>query len=105
MMWGRCDAARIEYNGSLELGHHADHKGYPGTSDAFRISGTADIDLCVPLPGRTRLQLAQAESLAERARALEKGETGILRVGATPQVIAHTRAPLLRPYRRRHHGV
>src|SRR5262245_11529842 len=54
---------------------------------------------------RSRLLLAEADSLAERARALEKGEKGILRVGATPQVIENTLAPFLGPYRRRHPGV
>src|SRR4029077_12497036 len=41
------------------------------------------------LRGSRRL-LAEAESLAERAGALRKGETGILRVGATPQAIEST---------------
>lgn len=54
---------------------------------------------------RSRLLLAEADSLAERARALEKGEKGILRVGATPQVIENTLAPFLGPYRRRHPGI
>jgi DNA-binding transcriptional LysR family regulator len=54
---------------------------------------------------RSRHLLAEAESLAERARALEKGEKGILRVGATPQVIENTLAPFLGPYRRRHPGI
>ena len=54
---------------------------------------------------RSRLLLAEAASLAERARALEKGETGLLRVGATPQVIENTLAPFLGAYRRRHPGI
>jgi len=54
---------------------------------------------------RSRLLLAEVESLAERARALEKGENGILRVGATPQVIENTLAPFLGPYRRHHPGI
>lgn len=54
---------------------------------------------------RSRLLLAEADSLAERARALEKGEKGLLRVGATPQVIENTLAPFLGPYRRRHPGI
>src|SRR5262245_25115838 len=57
------------------------------------------------LLGRSRHLLAEADSFAERARALEKGEKGILRVGATPQVIENTLAPFLGPYRRRHPGV
>src|SRR5438093_6217137 len=36
---------------------------------------------------RSRRLLADADSLGERARALKTGETGILRVAATPQVI------------------
>jgi LysR family cyn operon transcriptional activator len=54
---------------------------------------------------RGRRVLAEAESLAERARALEKGEQGILRVGATPQVIENTLSPFLGRYRQRHPGV
>jgi LysR family transcriptional regulator, cyn operon transcriptional activator len=54
---------------------------------------------------RSRSLLAEADSLAERARALEGGEKGILRVGATPQVIENALAPFLGPYRRRHPGV
>src|SRR4030081_2069417 len=34
-----------------------------------------------------RRLLAEADLLGERARSLKTGETGILRVGATPQVI------------------
>lgn len=36
---------------------------------------------------RTRRLLADAEALAERARALAGGEAGVLRIGATPQFI------------------
>src|SRR5262245_56751074 len=36
---------------------------------------------------RTRRLLSDASALGERARALRGGETGVLRVGATPQVI------------------
>src|SRR3954447_10258414 len=36
---------------------------------------------------RSRHLLDEAEALAEHARVLKVGETGILRVGATPQVI------------------
>jgi LysR family transcriptional regulator, cyn operon transcriptional activator len=54
---------------------------------------------------RSRRLLTEADSLAERAQALEKGEKGILRVGATPQVIENTLAPFLGPYRHRHPGV
>jgi DNA-binding transcriptional LysR family regulator len=54
---------------------------------------------------RSRQLLADAAMLAERAGALKKGESGILRVGATPQVIENTLADFLRRFRRRHPGV
>jgi DNA-binding transcriptional LysR family regulator len=54
---------------------------------------------------RSRRLLAEAESLGERARELKRGETGILRVAATPQVIENLLADFLAPYRRRHPGV
>lgn len=54
---------------------------------------------------RGRRLLAEADSLGERARALKAGETGILRVGATPQVIENLLADFLTRYRRRHPGV
>ena len=52
-----------------------------------------------------RRLLAEADSLGERARSLKAGETGILRVGATPQVIENLLADFLVQYRRRHPGV
>src|SRR5262245_1325430 len=54
---------------------------------------------------RSRRLLAEAESLGERARELKSGETGILRVAATPQVIENLLAPFLIRYRHRHPGV
>jgi DNA-binding transcriptional LysR family regulator len=54
---------------------------------------------------RSRRLLAEAESLGERARELKSGETGILRVAATPQVIENLLAPFLVRYRSRHPGV
>ena len=54
---------------------------------------------------RSRRLLAEADSLGERARELKSGETGILRVAATPQVIENLLAPFLIHYRRRHPGV
>ena len=54
---------------------------------------------------RSRRLLAEAESLGERARELKSGETGILRVAATPQVIENLLAEFLTRYRRRHPGV
>jgi DNA-binding transcriptional LysR family regulator len=54
---------------------------------------------------RTRRLLTEASSLGERARALKSGETGVLRVGATPQVIENVLARFLPRYRRCHPGV
>ena len=54
---------------------------------------------------RSRRLLAEADSLGERARSLKSGETGILRVGATPQVIENLLAGFLIRYRSRHPGV
>src|SRR5262244_3706854 len=49
---------------------------------------------------RGRRLLTEADSLGERARLLKAGETGILRVGATPQVIENMLANFLTQYRR-----
>ncbi len=54
---------------------------------------------------RCRRLLQDADSIGERARALKGGQTGILRVGATPQVIEGTLAPFLTEYRKRYPGV
>ncbi len=54
---------------------------------------------------RSRRLLAEADSLSERARSLKAGQTGILRVAATPQVIENLLAGFLTHYRRRHPGV
>lgn len=54
---------------------------------------------------RSRRLLSEVDSLVERAGALKKGETGILRIGATPQVIENTLAPFLDRYRQRHPGI
>ena len=54
---------------------------------------------------RGRRLLAEAESFTHRATALKKGETGILRVGATPQVMENVLAVFLRHYRHKHPGV
>src|SRR6266850_1568599 len=53
----------------------------------------------------SRRLLSEADSLAARAGALKKGETGILRVGAAPQVIENTLAAFLTRYQRRHPGI
>src|SRR3954466_9290122 len=52
-----------------------------------------------------RRLLAEADLLGERARSLKTGETGILRVGATPHVIENLLAGFLTQYRGRHPGV
>ena len=52
-----------------------------------------------------RRLLGEVEAFDERATALKKGETGILRVAATPQVIENTLAHFLGRYRRRYPGV
>jgi DNA-binding transcriptional LysR family regulator len=49
--------------------------------------------------------LVDADSLTVEAEALKKGQTGLLRVGATPQTIECTLAPFLADYRLRHPGV
>jgi len=54
---------------------------------------------------RSRRLLAEADSLSERAAALKTGATGLLRVGATPQVIESSLAGFLEHFRRRHPGV
>src|SRR5260370_38002533 len=55
---------------------------------------------------RCRRVLAEVESVAERARTLKTGQTaGVLRVGATPQVIENLLADFLLRYRRRHPDV
>ena len=55
--------------------------------------------------GRHRRLLTEVSSLSERARALRTGQAGLLRVGATPQVIENLLADFLVQYRRRHPGV
>ena len=57
------------------------------------------------LLSRSRRLLAEADSLGERARALKSGTSGILRVGATPQVIENLLAGFLQRYRRRYPGI
>jgi DNA-binding transcriptional LysR family regulator len=54
---------------------------------------------------QTRAILGGAESLRERARALKSGDTGILRVGATPQTIENSLADFLERHRRNYPGV
>jgi LysR family cyn operon transcriptional activator len=54
---------------------------------------------------RSRRLLGDVEELSERARALRKGQTGLLRVGATPQVIETLLADFLVQHRQAHPGV
>jgi LysR family transcriptional regulator, cyn operon transcriptional activator len=50
----------------------------------------------------SRRLLAEVSALTERARALREGQGGVLRVGATPQVIENLLADFLAQYERRH---
>ena len=54
---------------------------------------------------RSRRLLAEADALGERARALKTGQTGMLRLGATTQVIESLLAGFLMQHRLRHPGV
>lgn len=54
---------------------------------------------------RGRRLLADADSLSERAHALRAGQTGLLRIGTTPQAIESLLVEFLTHYRRRHPGV
>jgi DNA-binding transcriptional LysR family regulator len=54
---------------------------------------------------RSRHLLSEAESLGERARALKAGQTGVLRVGTTPQAIESLLVDFLGKYQARHPGV
>lgn len=67
-----------------------------------RVQLTAEGD---DLLRRARRLLADVESLGDRARVLKRGETGVLRMGSTPQAIETLLAGFLPGYRRRHPGV
>jgi len=54
---------------------------------------------------QSRRLVMEADSLSARARALKGGQTGILRVGATPMAIENTLSVFLSRYQRRHPGV
>lgn len=54
---------------------------------------------------RAQDALVVMESVRERARSLEAGRSGILRVGSTPQILDSVLAAFLRRYRRAHPGV
>ena len=66
-----------------------------------RVQLTPEAEDLLP---RCRRVLLEFESLGERARALRKGEGGVLRIGATSQVIEGLLSPFLRHYRQRHPG-
>ncbi|HXG02262.1 MAG TPA: LysR family transcriptional regulator, partial [Candidatus Binatia bacterium] len=67
-----------------------------------RVELTADGE---DLVRRSRRVLDEADAVVDRARALTRGDTGVLRVGATPQMIENLLAPFLAHHRRRHPGV
>src|SRR5262245_43871313 len=54
---------------------------------------------------RCRRLLDDAESLRNRARALNTGQTGLLRVGAPPQVIESILAKFVREYCKRYPNI
>jgi len=54
---------------------------------------------------RDRLCLHDAESLRDRAKALRAGQTGTLRIGASPQNIETVLAPFVPAFRERHPGI
>src|SRR5215471_13139845 len=54
---------------------------------------------------RGRRLLAEADAMGERARALKAGDTGLLRIGATPQAIESLLIDFFANYRPRHPGV
>jgi LysR family cyn operon transcriptional activator len=54
---------------------------------------------------RGRHLLLDADSLGERARALKTGQTGMLRIGTTPQAIESVLVDFLPHYRMRHPGI
>ena len=54
---------------------------------------------------RSRATLADVDALRDRARLLEEGRAGLLRIGATPQILQSVLASFLTRYRRAHPGV
>ncbi len=53
----------------------------------------------------SRRVLRDVEAIGERARALKTGNVGLLRIGATPQVIENLLADFLKGYRHSHPGI
>src|SRR4051812_47726626 len=54
---------------------------------------------------QSRVVLAEADALRERARAFKGGDTGVLRVGATPQAIENLLAEFLKHHAHRYPAV
>src|SRR5260370_24500070 len=54
---------------------------------------------------RCRRLLSEAEAISERARALKSGQTGVLRVGAPPQLIESMMVAFLAHHQRRHPAI
>ncbi|MEA2870268.1 MAG: hypothetical protein QOH67_244 [Hyphomicrobiales bacterium] len=54
---------------------------------------------------QARRLLGDADELKEQARQLKGGQTGTLRISATPQMIVSLLAPFLPRYRKRHPGI
>jgi LysR family cyn operon transcriptional activator len=54
---------------------------------------------------RSHRLLTEVESLGERARSLRSGQTGVLRVGSTPQAIESLLVDFLPQYQARHPGI
>lgn len=54
---------------------------------------------------RSRIVLEEAEALKERARSLQAGATGVLKVGATPPTIEAPLAAFLANWRKEHPGI
>src|SRR5215510_13196287 len=54
---------------------------------------------------RARRLVTEAQSLRERARTLQSGQSGQIKIGATPPMIETVLAGFLAKYRRRHPGI
>jgi DNA-binding transcriptional LysR family regulator len=108
----------------------ADHRGFARAAERLKLTQPAasrqisalESELGVPLFDRigrrvqltsegedllrrTRRLLEDVEAMGERAAALKRGQTGLLRIGATPQVIENLLAGFLARHRRRYPGI
>jgi DNA-binding transcriptional LysR family regulator len=114
----RAFAAIVDTGGFIRAADHV-HLSQPALSRQIRALET---ELGVPLFDRSghrvrltaegedllrhcRRVLTEIDSLGGRARTLKSGQTGVLRVGATPQVIESLLADFIRSFRSRHPGV